>query len=55
MILVEIEGTNSDYLENNIVITGNFGQVQEGSTYEFEEPLRTILNMGFNLKRKVRH
>ena len=35
VILVEIEETNSDYLENNIVITGNFGQVQEGSTYEF--------------------
>lgn len=35
VILVEIEETNSDYLENNIVITGNFGRVQEGSTYEF--------------------
>ena len=35
VILVEVEETNSDYLENNIVITGNFGRVQEGSSYQF--------------------
>src|SRR5690625_1356381 len=35
VMLVEVEETNSDYLENNIVITGNFGRIQEGSTYEF--------------------
>lgn len=35
VILVEVEETNSDYLENNIVITGNFGRIQEGSAYEF--------------------
>lgn len=35
VILIEIEDTNSDYLENNIVITGNFGRIQEGSTYDF--------------------
>lgn len=35
VILVEIEETNADYTENNIVITGNFGQIQEGSVYKF--------------------
>ena len=35
VILIEVEDTNSDYLENNIVITGNFGRIQEGSTYDF--------------------
>lgn len=35
VILIEVEETNSDYAENNIVITGNFGRIQEGSTYQF--------------------
>lgn len=35
VILVEVDDTNSDYLENNIVITGNIGNIQEGSSYQF--------------------
>lgn len=34
-MLIEVEETNADYSENNIVITGNFGRVQEGATYQF--------------------
>lgn len=35
VILIEVEETNADYRENNIVVTGNFGRIQEGSTYQF--------------------
>ena len=35
VMLIEVEETNADYSENNIVITGNFGRVQEGATYQF--------------------
>lgn len=35
VILVEVDETNSDYVENNIVITGNIGNIQEGSSYQF--------------------
>lgn len=35
VILVEVEETNGDYDENNIVITGNFGRIQESSNYKF--------------------
>ncbi len=35
VILIEVEETNADYNENNIVVTGNFGRVQEGATYQF--------------------
>lgn len=35
VMLIEVEETNADYTENNIVITGNFGRVQEGASYQF--------------------
>lgn len=35
VILVEIEETNGDYSENNIVITGSFGRIQESISYKF--------------------
>lgn len=35
VILVEIEETNTEHTENNIVITGNFGRIQEGGSYQF--------------------
>jgi len=35
VMLIEIEETNSDYPEEEIVITGNFGRIQEGSSYQF--------------------
>lgn len=50
VILVEIEETNSDYLENNIVITGNFGRVQEGSTYEFHGTFTNHPKYGIQFK-----
>ena len=50
VILVEIEETNSDYLENNIVITGNFGRIQEGSTYEFKGTFTNHPKYGLQFK-----
>lgn len=35
VILVEVEETNGDYTENNIVITGSFGRIQESASYKF--------------------
>lgn len=35
VILVEIEETNGDYSENNIVVTGSFGRIQESVSYKF--------------------
>ncbi len=35
VILIEVEETNADYSENNIVVTGNFGRVEEGASYQF--------------------
>lgn len=35
VILVEVEETNAEHTENNIVITGNFGRIQEGGSYQF--------------------
>lgn len=35
VMLIEVEETNADYAEDQIVITGNFGRIQEGSSYQF--------------------
>lgn len=35
VILVKVIETNTTYLENEIVVTGNFGQIQEEETYRF--------------------
>ncbi len=35
VILVKVIETNTAYLENEIVVTGNFGQIQEEETYRF--------------------
>lgn len=35
VMLIAIEETNADYVEDQIVITGNFGRIQEGSSYQF--------------------
>lgn len=35
VLLVKVTDTNTDYLENEIVITGSFGQVQEEEIYRF--------------------
>lgn len=35
VILVEVEETNGDYTENNVVITGSFGRIQESASYKF--------------------
>ncbi|GCF94017.1 ATP-dependent RecD-like DNA helicase [Enterococcus florum] len=35
VLLVEIRETNSDFLEREIVVTGNFGDVQEDEEYRF--------------------
>src|SRR5699024_3427380 len=50
VMLVEVEETNSDYLENNIVITGNFGRIQEGSTYEFKGTFTNHPKYGLQFK-----
>lgn len=35
VILIEVEETNGEYTEDEIVITGNFGRIQEGASYQF--------------------
>src|SRR5699024_2564425 len=35
VMLIAIEETNADYIEDQIVITGNFGRIQEGASYQF--------------------
>jgi len=35
VMLINIEETDSDFMEDEIVITGNFGRIQEGSSYQF--------------------
>lgn len=35
VMLVFIQETNTTYEEKKIVVTGNFGQIQEGDTYQF--------------------
>lgn len=53
VILVEIKETNGDYDENNVVITGNFGRIQESSSYKFygEFTNHPKYGMQFNAKR----
>ena len=52
VILVEIEETNSDYLENNIVITGNFDGSKKDLPMNFMVHLQIIQNTEFSLKQK---
>lgn len=35
VILIEVDETNGEYSEDEIVITGNFGRIQEGASYQF--------------------
>ena len=35
VMLIKIKDTNSDYLEQEIVVTGSFGDVQEEEDYRF--------------------
>lgn len=35
VILIEVDETNGEYAEDEIVITGNFGRIQEGASYQF--------------------
>ena len=35
VMLIQVEETNADYSEDEIVITGNFGRIQEESSYQF--------------------
>lgn len=35
VLLVKVMDTNTDYLENEIVVTGSFGQIQEEEVYRF--------------------
>ncbi|MDN6195398.1 MAG: ATP-dependent RecD-like DNA helicase [Atopostipes suicloacalis] len=53
VILVEVKETNGDYSENNIVITGNFGRIQESSSYKFYGNFTNHPKYGmqFNAKR----
>lgn len=50
VILIKIEETNLDYDEVEIVVVGNFGQIQEGESYTFYGVLTEHPRFGVQLK-----
>lgn len=50
VMLIKIEDTNADYPDDEITITGNFGRVQEGSSYKFYGSLTSHPKYGIQFK-----
>jgi exodeoxyribonuclease V alpha subunit len=50
VMLIRIEETNADYEEDEITITGNFGRIQEGSSYKFHGVLTNHPKYGIQFK-----
>lgn len=50
VMLIKVEETNADYIEDEITITGNFGRVQEGASYQFYGVLTNHPKYGVQFK-----
>lgn len=50
VVLIKIEETSSDYPDDQIVITGNLGKIQEGSTYNFYGEFTNHAKFGLQFK-----
>lgn len=50
VMLIKIEDTNADYEEDEITITGNFGRIQENSSYKFYGMLTNHPKYGLQFK-----
>ena len=50
VMLIKIEETNIDYAEDEITITGNFGRIQEGASYQFHGVITNHPKYGVQFK-----
>lgn len=50
VMLIKIEDTNANYPDEEITITGNFGRIQEGSSYQFYGVLTNHPRYGVQFK-----
>ena len=50
VMLIGVEDTNSDYSDDEITMTGNFGRIQEGASYKFYGEMTNHPKYGMQFK-----